>query len=123
MKHALFSFAVLGCIFSNTTFAEKAEVGPVDGTVEIMASLNSCNRTEPRGYLWTGGTYNTGCISVSGNNWAYVFTSYFDRPIGAQMVVCSDESVFPDGWFVVSHVQFSGCVDGRHLIPVIQRYF
>lgn len=123
MKHFLLSFAMLGCAFSTIAFAEENKAGSFDGTVEIMATLSSCYRAEPRGYLWTGGTYNTGCISISGNNWAYQFSSYFDRPVGSRMVVCSDESVFPDGWFVVSHVQFSGCVDGRYLIPVIQRYY
>ena len=123
MKHILLPFAMLGCAFSSVACAEKADMGLPDGTFEILATLSSCNRTEPRGYLWTGGVYNPSCIPVSGNNWAYQFSSYFDKPVGSRMVVCSDESAFPDGWFVVSQVQFSGCVDGRFLIPMIERYF
>lgn len=123
MKQIFLPLTMLACVFSTTALAEKVNSVPPDGTFEIRATLSSCNRSEPRGYLWTGGIYNTGCIPISGNNWAYEFTSYFDRPVGSRMAVCSDESVFPDGWFVVSQVQFSGCADGRLLVPVIQRYF
>jgi hypothetical protein len=102
--------------------AESDQVAHGEALYQPMATLRSCTRTEPKGYLWVGGSYNPSCQSVSGNNWAYQFESYFDKPIGFWMPICSDESIVPDGWFVVSHTQFTGCADGRNFVPVIRRY-
>lgn len=123
MKKFTILSAVLVFGFSGQASADSTEIVPGSELYQPMATLRSCNRTEPRGYLWVGGSYNTSCIPISGNNWAYQFESYFDKPVGSWMTVCSDESVFPDGWFLFGYEKFSGCVDGRYLVPVIQRYY
>lgn len=123
MKKFVILSVVLISGISGQASAEPTKVVPGNELYQPIAMLRSCNRTEPRGYLWVGGSYNPDCVSISGNNWAYQFESYFDKPVGFWMTVCSDESIVPDGWFVNSYAQFSGCVDGRFLVPVIQRYY
>ena len=70
--------------------------------------LTNCDLVPPNGYVWVGTINKASCGSVGHAMVAYVFESYFDKPVGTTLQLCSPNFV-PQGWYIINEVANFNC--------------
>lgn len=99
------SIGVFGCALPTAAqqqnFENLTEVTP-------QYQLVYCDLVPPEGYVWTGTVTRASCGSVGHAMVAYIFESYFDKPVGTTLQLCSPNFI-PRGWYVINQIQNGNC--------------
>ena len=99
------SLAFLGCALPIAAQQRNLE-GLPDITPQYQ--LTYCDLVPPNGYAWVGTVNRASCGSVGHAMVAYIFESYFDKPVGSTLHLCSPNFV-PQGWYIVNEVMNGSC--------------
>ncbi|MFC3652531.1 hypothetical protein ACFONN_13320 [Dyella humi] len=99
------SLAFLGCALPAAA-QQQNSVGSPDITPQYQ--LTSCDLVPPDGYVWVALANRASCGSVGHPMIAYVFESYFDKPVGTTLALCSPNFV-PAGWYIINEISNFNC--------------
>lgn len=67
-----------------------------------------CDPVPPNGYVWVGTVNRASCGSVGHAMVAFIFESYFDKPVGTTLQLCSPNFV-PQGWYIINEITNGNC--------------
>lgn len=73
-----------------------------------QSQLTYCDLVPPNGYVWVGTMNKAACGSVGHAMVAYIFESYFDKPVGTALQLCSPNFV-PQGWYIINETKNLNC--------------
>ncbi|GLQ99472.1 hypothetical protein GCM10007863_38920 [Dyella mobilis] len=90
-------------IYATSSIAQSTTDPQVVPLIRPLYTLVSCTLTPPAGYVWSGVRQNALCGNVGQAAVEYVFESYFDKPVGTTLQICSANFV-PAGWFIIPNV-------------------
>lgn len=105
------------CLISANAVA-NGPVSPVDQIYTPQATLTSCQKTAPNGYVWTSSKVTAQCPDLT-----YVFESHFDKPAGTSLFFCVGGRPVPDGWYIIENVYGRHCTGEVQTNHVIYRQF
>jgi hypothetical protein len=76
-----------------------------------FAAMQGCDDIAPNGYFLTELRYVNSPTPCFGK-WIYIFESYFDKPSGYQIIICSPTLPWsvPNNWYRVRDVSSSKCI-------------
>lgn len=109
--------------FSSQSIAQQSS----PNMVHPYVALTGCSVIPPNGYVVSGqfpGNFNNNCgtQTPSGYFSYFAYESYFDKPVGSELVMCQGNYPVPDGWYQVGTRATTTCYAGQTQALVIQRY-
>jgi hypothetical protein len=99
------SIALLGCALP--AVAQQKNLKALSD-ITPQYQLVYCDPVPPNGYVWVGTVSRASCGSVGHAMVAFVYESYFDKPVGTSLQLCSPNFV-PPGWYIVNQTTNLNC--------------